>query len=234
VNDRTILVTGSSSGIGKAIVATLLEAGAQVIGISRTKSAAFSKNTLYTDISVDIGNNVSLENELKIVLADFPRLDGLICNAGFGKFDNLENVSSEQIVSYINLNLVSHMIITRIVIPYFKKHTRGDIIFMGSESALEGKRMGSLYSAAKFGLRGFAQSVREECRNSDVRVSIVNPGLVRTPFFENLNFEPGSDSSNAIEPDDVAEVVKNIITARPGTVIDEVTMTPLRNSIKIK
>ena len=59
---------------------------------------------------------------------------------------------------------------------------------MGSESALEGKKMGSLYSAAKFGLRGFAQSVREECRNSDVRVSIVNPGLVRTPFFENLNF----------------------------------------------
>ena len=134
MNDRTILVTGSSSGIGKAIVATLLEAGAQVIGISRTKSAAFSKNTLYTDISVDIGNNVSLENELKIVLADFPRLDGLICNAGFGKFDNLENVSSEQIVSYINLNLVSHMIITRIVIPYFKKHTRGDIIFMGSQT----------------------------------------------------------------------------------------------------
>ena len=234
MNDRTILITGSSSGIGKAIVAALLEAGAQVIGISRTKSAAFSKNTSYTDINVDIGNNVCLEKELKIVLADFPRLDGLICNAGFGKFDNLENVSSEQIASYINLNLVSHMIITRIVIPYFKKNTRGDIVFMGSESALEGKKMGSLYSAAKFGLRGFAQSVREECRNSDVRVSIVNPGLVRTPFFENLNFEPGSDSSNAIEPNDVAEVVKNIITARPGTVIDEVTMTPLRNSIKIK
>ena len=234
MNDRAILVTGSSSGIGKAIVAALLEAGAQVIGFSRTKNTAFSKNTSYTDINVDIGDNISLENELRIVLADFPRLDGLICNAGFGKFDNLENVSSEQIASYINLNLVSHMIITRIVIPYFKKNARGDIIFMGSESALEGKKMGSLYSAAKFGLRGFAQSVREECRNSNVRVSIVNPGLVRTPFFDNLDFEPGSDSNNAIEPDDVAEVVKNIITARPGTVIDEVTMTPLKNSIKIK
>ena len=116
MNDRAILVTGSSSGIGKAIVAALLEAGAQVIGVSRTKSTAFSKNTSYTDINVDIGDNISLENELRIVLADFPRLDGLVCNAGFGKFDNLENVSSEQIASYINLNLVSHMIITRIVL----------------------------------------------------------------------------------------------------------------------
>ena len=101
MNDRAILVTGSSSGIGKAIVAALLEAGAKVIGVSRTKSTAFSKNTSYTDINVDIGDNISLENELRIVLADFPRLDGLICSAGFGKFDNLENVSSEQIVSYI-------------------------------------------------------------------------------------------------------------------------------------
>ena len=55
MNDRAILVTGSSSGIGKAIVAALLEAGAQVIGVSRTKSTAFSKNTSYTDINVDIG-----------------------------------------------------------------------------------------------------------------------------------------------------------------------------------
>ena len=85
MNDRAILVTGSSSGIGKAIVAALLEAGAQVIGVSRTKSTAFSKNTSYTDINVDIGDNISLENELRIVLADLFVL-ALVAASAMGLF----------------------------------------------------------------------------------------------------------------------------------------------------
>ena len=101
-----------------------------------------------------------------------------------------------------------------------------DIVFTGSEAALEGARQGSIYCASKFAVRGFVQAIREECAKTRVRVSIVNPGAVRTPFFDDLHFEPGSASENAIEADDVAEVLLTILNARPGTVIDEINLSP--------
>ena len=67
----------------------------------------------------------------------------------------------------------------------------GDIIIMGSESGVLGKKKSTLYSAAKFGLRGFSQALRDEVGSSDIRVCLINPGMVRSPFFDDLNFYPG-------------------------------------------
>ena len=97
---------------------------------------------------------------------------------------------------------------------------------MGSEAALRGAQQGSLYCASKFALRGFAQALREECTSSTVRVSLVNPGAVRTPFFEALDFEPGTEAENAIEPGDVADAIVQILQMRPGTVVDEINLSP--------
>ena len=140
--------------------------------------------------------------------------------------------SSEQIISYVNTNLVSHMILTKLLIPKMKKHNSGKIIFIGSEAALRGGQKGSLYNAVKFGLRGFSQAVREECSGSKVHVSLINPGMVRTNFFEKLNFSPGDDPSNAIEASDVAQLVLSVFEMRDGTVIDEINLSPLNKVIK--
>ena len=124
------------------------------------------------------------------------------------------------------------MVITRLVLPHFKVQKRGDIVFIGSDAALEGSKKGSLYCAAKFGLRGFSQTIREECASKNVRVSLINPGMVRTQFFEKLDFRPGDDAANAIEPDDVALAAISVFSARPGTVINEINLTPLKKVIK--
>ena len=110
----------------------------------------------------------------------------------------------------------------------------GEIIIMGSEASIVGKKKASLYSAAKFGLRGFAQSIRDECGNSGVRVCLINPGFVRTPFFDSLNFEPGKDENNAIEPGDIAKIVCDIIETRKGTLIDEINVSPASKTIIFK
>ena len=122
----------------------------------------------------------------------------------------------------------------RAVVPYFKKQGRGDLLFTGSEASLRGAARGTLYCAAKFGMRGMTQSLRQECSRNGIRVMGIYPGMVRTPFFDELSFEPGADVDNAIAPEDVAKVVSTMLSLPRSTVIDEVELTPLKKVIAKK
>ena len=190
MKDRHILITGSSSGIGRATAQKLLEAGAVVYGIARNHEKFQPDTKRYKPLTIDVTDLKVLPGQLSDLLATQPEIDGLISNAGYGSFEGLENFSPEQIYSYINDNLTSHLVITRCLLPHFKTKNRGDVIFIGSEAALEGKKKGSLYCATKFGLRGFSQSIRQESTNKNIRVTLINPGMVRTSFFDDLNFQP--------------------------------------------
>ena len=229
---RCIIVSGSSSGIGRSISEILLEAGTEVVGLARNHNKFEPEFENYKPYEVDISDAKNLSKAFSSILSSYPKVDGFVSSAGFGDFKGLENFSSEQIISYVNTNLVSHMILTKLLIPKMKKYNSGKIIFIGSEAALRGSQQGSLYNAVKFGLRGFSQAIREECSGSKVHVSLINPGMVRTNFFKNLNFSPGDDPSNAIEPYDVAQLVLSIFGMRDGTVIDEINLSPLNKVIK--
>ena len=232
MRDRVILITGSSSGIGRAIAEIFLNDGATVIGLARSHDKFQPNTKRYKTFTVNVSELNALLDCLKKILSSHPNLNGLVSNAGYGQFKKLENFSAKQIGAYINTNLTSHLVVTRTILPHFKSQKRGDILFIGSEAALNGAKNGSLYCAAKFGLRGFSQAIREECASTNVRVSLINPGMVRTPFFESLDFRPGDEQENAIEPNDVAIIAKSIFAARPGTVFDEINMTPLKRAIK--
>jgi short-subunit dehydrogenase len=153
----------------------------------------------------------------------------LINNAGIGKMGFLEQLSVPDMRRVMDLNFMSHAILTKAFLPGMKQHEQGDIIFLGSEAALHGARQGSIYCASKFALRGFAQSLREECGKAHVRVTLINPGAVRTPFFRELSFEPGMAADNAIDPLDIAAAVLLVLKSRPGTVFDEINLTPLNH-----
>jgi len=231
MKDRHILITGSSSGIGRATAQKLLEAGAVVYGIARNHEKFQPDTKRYKPLTIDVTDLKILPGQLSDLLATQPEIDGLISNAGYGSFEGLENFSPEQIYSYINDNLTSHLVVTRCLLPHFKTKNRGDVIFIGSEAALEGGKKGSLYCATKFGLRGFSQSIRQESANKNIRVTLINPGMVRTSFFDDLNFQPGDDDENAIEPTDIADIIINILSMRSGTVVDEINLTPQKKVI---
>ena len=231
MKDRHILITGSSSGIGRAISVKLLEEGATVYGIARNHKKFQPDTDRYKPVTADVTDLHTIPEKLSDLLVSNPEIDGFISNAGYGNFDNLENFSPERISSYINDNLTSHLVVTRCLLPHFKTRNRGNIILMGSEAALEGAKKGSLYCAAKFGLRGFSQSIRQETSNTDICVTLINPGMVRTAFFDELKFRPGDDDDNAIEAKDIADVVVNILSMRSGTVIDEINLTPQKKVI---
>lgn len=231
MKDRHILITGSSSGIGRATAQKLLEAGAVVYGIARNHEKFQPDTKRYKPLTIDVTDLKILPGQLSDLLATQPEIDGLISNAGYGSFEGLENFSPEQIYSYINDNLTSHLVVTRCLLPHFKTKNRGDVIFIGSEAALEGGKKGSLYCATKFGLRGFSQSIRQESANKNIRVTLINPGMVRTSFFDDLNFQPGDGGENAIEPTDIADIIINILSMRSGTVVDEINLTPQKKVI---
>ncbi len=154
--------------------------------------------------------------------------------AGSGRFGSLEEFSFAQIRSLMDINFTSQAFVLRQFLPQLKKRGAGNVIIIGSESALAGGKRGAIYSASKFALRGLAQSLRSECSRNGVRVSVINPGMVRTGFFDRLDFTHGEDSENYIEASDVAKTVVHVLQSRPETVFDEINLSPLKKVIRTK
>lgn len=227
---RTVVVTGASSGIGLAIAENLIQQGHQVIGISRTIQAI----TGLTAVQLDLSCLQELPPHLKQLAKDFPDIDAVIFAAGVGQFGSLEEFSYSQIESLISINFTSQVFLTRALLPQLKRKNRADLIYIGSEAALKGSRKGAVYCASKFALRGFTQALREECSKSGVRVCLINPGMVKSAFFDTLNFAPGDDESNYLLPEDIAEAVDYVLNSRTQIVIDEINLNPLNKVVKFK
>ena len=228
---KLVVITGASSGIGLALVKALLEQGYAVLGIANNFEKAGLDHPDFSSRSINLADIDSLEESMSAVLSDIDMpVKALINNAGIGRMGFLEQLSVKDIRLVMDTNLTSQIIVTKAFLPLLKKQGEGDILFMGSEAALKGARQGSIYCASKFAVRGFSQALRDECGKSGVRVTLINPGAVRTPFFEKLQFEPGSAPENAIEPEDISGAISMVLAARQGTVFDEITLSP-RNHV---
>ena len=234
MKDKCVLVTGSSSGIGYEITSKLLDLGAKVIGIARNHDKSNLENKNYTTYNSDVSAHEKLEILIKQILKNHPQINCLISNAGYGNFGPLENFSTSQINNFLATNLTSHLIVTKLLLPHFKRNNMGDLIFIGSEAGLLGAKNGSLYCAAKFGLRGFTESISKDVSKKNIRVSIINPGMVRTNFFENLNFEPGNNEQNVISVKDISSTVAYILSLSRNTIVDEINLSPSNKLINFK
>ncbi len=230
---RRIIVSGASRGIGETICHLLLKEGHNVIGIARDYSNT-NNHKNFKRIALDLNDTKAMETTVGSLVKEYPDIDGLINNAGAGKFASLEEFSIKQIEALLQLNLHSAILLTRMLITTLKKQKRSDIVFMGSESGLQGARYGSVYCATKFGLRGFAQSLRHECASNNLHVGIINPGMVRSSFFDQLKFEPGTSRDNALQLEDVANTVLSLLNAPDHVMIEEINLNPLIKIVKKK
>lgn len=231
---RTVLVTGASSGIGRAIAEKLLEQGHIVIGVSRDCEKFTRQMDNFSTIQLDLSQLNELPVKIQQLQQTFPNIDAVVFCAGIGRFGSLEEFSYIQIEALMNLNFTSQVYLTKALLPALKSKVGSDLIYIGSEAALKGSRKGSIYCASKFALRGFTQALREECGKSNVKVCLINPGMVKTAFFESLTFEPGDHDSNSISPEDVATAVSYVLESRVQIVIDEINLSPLNKVVKFK
>ncbi|MGR8941586.1 MAG: SDR family oxidoreductase [Gammaproteobacteria bacterium] len=231
---RTVLVTGASSGIGRAVARRLLQQGHHVIGVSRDIRKFSNTVERFAALQLDLGQLAELPAQLGSLAQRFPDLDAAVFCAGIGRFGALEQFSYQQIDTLMTVNFTGQALLTRALLPHLKSKAQSDLIFIGSEAALKGARNGAVYCASKFALRGFTQALREECGRSRLRISLINPGMVKTEFFESLSFEPGEDQTNYLLPEDIAETVTYVLNSRPEIAIDEINLNPLNRVVKFK
>lgn len=229
---RTVLVTGATSGIGRAVAAQLLEQGHAVVGVGRDFAKAGLGGALFEPVGLDLAELDTLPARLETLARAHPRVDALVLAAGRGELGGFEETSYAQIRALLDLNLTATVFVARAFLPVLKRHGHGDVVFLGSEAARRGGRRGAVYCASKFALRGLAQALREECAKSGVRVAIVNPGMVRTPFFDGLEIAPGAAEDNALRAEEVAAAIVMILGLRPGVVIDELDLSPLKRVVE--
>jgi 3-hydroxy acid dehydrogenase / malonic semialdehyde reductase len=230
---RQALVTGASSGIGRAIALLLRKEGWRVVGTARDVDRLEGASADFLPLVLELNDLDALEQRLRSLPSELPEIDALILVAGRGLLGGLEEMSPRAIRSLIDLNLTAQILITRAFWPQLRRNA-GHLILLGSEAALAGKRQGSVYCATKFALRGFAQALREEGARAGVRVTIVHPGVVATAFFDHLDIEPGPLPENSLSPADVARAVLMALEAPRSAVVDEIVLSPLKRLIRTK
>jgi len=231
---KKALVTGASRGIGRLISDRLLTRGFHVTGLARHFSDEQLKSAEFTPCSIDLSNLAALPARIDELRSNGNVPSVLILNAGTGLFGSLEEFSYKQISTVMDLNFTSHAYIVRSFLPEMKKAGTGNIIFIGSDAGLRGSKKGSIYCASKFAIRGFAQALRAECSKSNIAVSIINPGMINTEFYDGQDFEPGLSDENSINPGTVPDCIDFILDSGVGTVMDEINLSPLKHVIHFK
>jgi len=235
MNNLPYIVTGASSGIGLAITKILLNSNHTVIAIARSiETCEISTHQNVRPVTMDFSNTNTTISNLERLKTSIDSLGGIICCAGFGKFATLEQFSYQQITDQINVNLMAHIHLCKTFVPLLKKQKSGKIIFLGSDAALRGSQQGSIYCASKFAIRGFSQALRQECSRSNVAVSLVNPGMLDTAFYDKLNFRPGNAPENIIDMKSICSTVKLIIDSPSHMVFDEINISPLKHVVEKK
>lgn len=226
---QCVLITGGSRGIGRACCDTLAQQNINVVSLSR--KAAEHLPSSQTHYSIDL-NDIQASVELvQHILKEHP-IDALVCNAGVGHIGSLENFSATQIQQSLMLNLASPLALVRTCLPMLRTRKRSNVVFIGSNSALQGGRYGTLYSAAKFGLRGASQALSAELAGANCHVGIINPGSVRTDFFNELNFEPGPEPSQALLAEDVSTAVLHMLSTADRAVVSEINVQPRHHVVQ--
>lgn len=213
LKNKNALITGAGKGIGKAIAIALAKEGVNVILVSRTQAdvdqLANQTNNLGVKslaLSADVSDMNSINSAVEKALAEFKTIDILINSAGiaaFGKFLELEPNAWENI---IKVNLMGTYYTTRAVLPNMIDRQIGDIINISSTAGLNGNALTSAYSASKFAVLGLTDSLMQEMRKHNIRVTALTPSTVATDMAKDLNLTDGNPEK-VMQSEDIAELI---------------------------
>lgn len=180
---KNILISGASSGIGKAIGEYLTDKGHKVIGTSRNPDKNYKKFEL---ITLDVTDNESVKKACKLALDKLNRIDVLVNSAGFGVYGPIEQTSIEEVKSQFETNYFGVVRMTNEILPHFKSNPNGGhIINISSLAALIGLPFQGHYSASKFALEGYIEALRMELKPFNIKACNINPADFKTEFAEN-------------------------------------------------
>jgi len=230
---KVSIVTGAGRGIGRAIALALGRAGSRVLLTARTESelAAVKEEIARADgaaeyFPADLTVDADIDRLIEFSLKPAGAIDVLVNNAGWGKTAPIMKARIEDWDQTVRTNLRAPMILAKAVLPMMVEKRAGAIVNIASVAAKAGERNVAAYSASKFGLRGFTQSLFEEVREYGIKVAAILPGFVDTPLIPQ---GAKIDRSKMIKPEDVAEAVLFVLNSPPASCPVEITLRPQRS-----
>ncbi|UYZ62259.1 SDR family oxidoreductase [Hymenobacter weizhouensis] len=228
LTDQVAIVTGASRGIGRAIALLLALQGARVVAVARA-AAELDELTLKTQglaIPADVSDEDDAQRIVDETLARFGRLDILICNAGVGSFNLLENFEAAEWDRIFDVNVKGTFLLCKAAVPHLKAQGSGHIIGIASDVSRRTFEHGTIYGASKYAQDALLGSLRKEVRPYGVKVSTIYPGLVDTYFNDSKPGSPEAERTH-LRPSDVAQAVRYVLEAPAHVVVDELMIHPL-------
>lgn len=187
-SDRVWFVTGASSGFGRAVSRTVLQRGERLVATARdlhaleTLVAAFPERALA--LRLDVADPDAARKTVDQAVSQFGRLDVVFNNAGYGHVGSVEDVSDEELRRQLIVNLLGVIHVTRAALPHLRKQRAGHLVQMSSLNGVEGFPGAAYYTASKFAIEGFSETLAAEIAHLGIKVTIVEPGPFRTHFLD--------------------------------------------------
>lgn len=220
-----IIVTGGSSGLGKATAKTLKSKGANVLitGRDAEKLNQVAQELDVKSLVFDVSDFDKIPELTTTMVKELGGIDVLINNAGIGDFSLLGDITLTQFQEVFNTNVFGLTMLTQEVVKHFKNQNSGNIINIASTASLKGFAYGSVYAASKFALRGLTQCWQAELRKENIRVIQVNPSEVPTAFNAKDRVER-EDEASKLSAQEIADTIIATLEMDNRGFIPEVTV----------
>jgi len=232
IEGKVALVTGAGRGIGRAVSLLLGKSGCRVVLAARTgdqleevQKEISARGGEALSIPTDLTKDEEINGLVGKIQQTWESVDILVNNAGWGKRAPVVKAKVEEWDQTFRLNLRAPMLLAKLLLPHMIEKGDGAVINIGSVSGKTGEANGAAYSASKFGLIGFTQSLFEEVREYGIKVAVILPGFVDTPLIPpNRQL----DRSKMIQAEDIAQAVHFVLTSPPTSCPVEITIRPQR------
>jgi NADP-dependent 3-hydroxy acid dehydrogenase YdfG len=231
LDEKVVVITGGSKGIGKAIAFGLAAAGARIVLAARTpetlEQVAVNLRESGAEVlavPTDVTDAVAVERLIQRTLDVYQRVDILINNAGIGRFGPVVDFTSSDWDAVIDSNLKAIYLCTKSALPHMLAQGSGQIINVLSIAAKVPFEASSAYCAAKAGALAFTKVLASEVRQQNIRVTAVLPGSVHTPFWDEIPQHP--DFEQMLKPEHVADTVVSVCQQPSGMVTEEIVVMP--------
>ncbi|MBT3475825.1 SDR family NAD(P)-dependent oxidoreductase [bacterium] len=209
LKSKTVVITGSSRGIGHSIAKKLLDLGNIVIGTSReiksldSLSRKFNRN--FYPMELNLESSESVESLASLISNDFDKIDVLICNAGvLGDLNYIENYSYQTWCKTMTVNLNNQFLLIQKLLPFIQKSKKGSIIITSSSVGQKPRENWGAYSISKYAMEGVSSILSAELKDKNIIVNTVNPGGTATSMRRDAM--PKEDSSKLPQPSDVLPI----------------------------
>lgn len=230
--NKVVLITGASKGIGKALAFDLAAEKANVVLIARSENEL---NQIATEITEkgtqclvfvgSVADEPFVQRIISETIAHFGRIDFLINNAGFGVFKRAEEITSAEWDEIYDTNVKGTFLFSKAVLPIMKEQQAGHIINVASDVAKRVFDGGSLYCSSKYAQDAFSMALRKEVREHGIKVSVVYSGVVDTMFHKEPQGHPKHEKY--LKPGDMSRSILFLMNQPSYVVIDELMIHPM-------